>query len=151
MPVFRAAGAVLVALSCSMLGLYKSRSVSARAKKLLLFCNGLDELFEYIEQQTLELEPAITKAFEKCDFIKKQKVKFLCIDADLNTEDKDIINNFLISLGFSAKKTECDRIKALKSVIEKRTQAAFNEKGQKCRLWQAFGVCTGLILGILLI
>ena len=149
--VFKASGVALVVLSCSMFGFCKSRSVSARAKKLSLFCGGLDLLFEYVEQGSLELEPAIEKSFAKCSFINKQQSGFVCVDCDLSSEDKDIITDFLSKLGFSAKKAECDRIAALKIVMQKRAQAAYDETAQKCKLWQSFGICIGLMLGILLI
>lgn len=149
--VFKTAGVALVVLSCSMFGFCKSRSVSARAKKLLLFCGGLDMLFEYVEQGSLELEPAIKKAFIKCSFINKQQSGFVCVDGDLNPEDKDIITDFLSKLGFSAKKAECERIRALKNVMQKCAQTAHDEAAQKCKLWQIFGICAGLMLGILLI
>lgn len=145
------AGVALIVISCSMAGFFKSRSVMLRGKKLSLFCDGLDLLFEHIEQGNCELDTAFKKSFSKCNFLIFEKTNAVCRDNDLDTEDKEIINSFFSSLGVSPKKAECDRIKNCRTVMKKRAETAMSDAPQKCKLCQTFGVCIGLVLGILLI
>ena len=151
MSLLKTLGVILIVLSCSAAGFLKSYSVLARGKKLSLFCEGLDLLLEYIEQSKCELGFALKTAFLKCDFLSFDNTYVKCCDSDLNVEDKALINDFFSSLGSSAKKIECDRIKSLKNIMINRAQQAIKETPQKCKLWQTFGVCTGLTIGILLV
>ena len=151
MPMIKIFGLILLVSSCSFFGFSKSFSVRARAKKLSLFCDGLALLYEYIEQGNFELEAAIKNAFSSCDFIAFKSLKPYCKDRDLSTEDKEIINSFFKSIGHSAKKAECDRVAHCRAVIKKRADAAISDTERICKLYQTFGICIGLVLGILLI
>lgn len=151
MPLIKTIGVILIVASCGLCGFLKSLSVRSRAKKLLLFCEGLSVLYEYIEQGGCELLTALKNSFSKCDFLNFQNIKTVCCDGDLNVEDKRIINSFFVSLGHSAKKAECDRINLCGVTMKKRADEAYNDTKQKCKLYQTFGVCAGLIIGILLI
>ena len=144
-------GILLIVASCSMAGFLKSRRVHNRAKKLRALCDGTALLFEYVEQGKYELKKAIKKAFFKCEFINFEKQNAICADRELNDEDNKLITDFLKSLGFSSKKAECDRIKAFGLILEKRLDEAHTEMTQKSKIYQAFGVCIGLAIGILLI
>ncbi len=144
-------GVLMIITSCSMAGFLKSRCVYNRVKKLHQLCDGTELLFEYIEQGKYELEKAIKKAFFKCGFIKFQKQNAICIDKELTNEDSRVINEFLKSLGYSSKKAECNRIKAFGLLLEKRLNEAEAERVQKSKIYQTFGVCIGLAIGILLI
>lgn len=151
MLVFRLMGTALIVFVCSAAGFFKGLSIKTRYKKLLLFCSGIEMLYEYIEQGGYELNKAIKNAFLKCSFICLKDGSFFCVDNDLNNEDKTLINDFLSSLGCSTKKTECDRIKTFAINIKKRLKEAENEAAQKSKIYQTFGVCIGLILGVLFV
>ena len=151
MPTVKLAGVLLVVLSCSLAGFFKSRCILLRVKKLSLFCDGTDLLFEYIQQGNCELKTALKTAFIKCEFINFEKTEANCCDNDLIAEDKQLINDFLHSLGYSSKKAECDRIKSFSSLMQKRLKQAENDMAQKSKIYQTFGICIGLAIGILLI
>ena len=151
MHITKLIGVLLIVLSCSAVGFLKSKSVCLRVKKLKLLHSGINSLFEYIEQDKYELKPAIENAFLKCNFITFENSNICCIDNDLTIEDKNLINDFLKSLGCSSKKSDCDRIKAFASLVQKNLTTAETERVQKSKIYQSFGVCIGLALGILLI
>lgn len=144
-------GIILLVAVCSMWGFLKSFSLNARCKKMSAFCDGLDTLYVHIEQGGCELDAAIKNSFCKCDFITVEKGKALCKDSDLTFDDKAVINDFLSSLGKSAKKAECDRIISFSHSIKKRLNDAECDAVQKSKLFKTFGVCIGLALGVLLI
>ncbi len=151
MPLIKTTGIILIIVSCGLGGFLKSLSVRARAKKLSLFCDGIGVLYEYIEQGGCELLTALKISFSKCGFLDFRNMEAVCRDGDLNEEDKKIINSFFVSLGHSAKKAECDRINLCGMTMKKRADEAYTDTTQKCKLYQTFGVCTGLVIGILLI
>ncbi len=151
MPLIKTTGVILIVISCGLCGFLKSLSVRSRAKKLSLFCDGIALLYEYIEQGGCELLTALNISFSRCAFLDFNNIGAVCCDVDLNTEDKKIINSFFDSLGHSSKKAECDRINLCGVTMKKRADEAYNDTKQKCKLYQTFGVCTGLIIGILLI
>lgn len=148
--LFKLSGVFLIVSACGAAGFLKSLSIKTRCKKISEFCKGLDLLYEYIEVGEYELDRAVENAFIKCDFINSDK-KMICKDADLNCEDIQIINSFFESLGFSPKKAECDRISLCRIGMKKRLQDAEHDVVQKCGLYRTFGVCIGLVIGILLI
>lgn len=147
----KAAGVILIVISCSMAGFLKSRCVLARVKKMSLFCDGLELLFEYIEQGNCELKTAFKTAFSKCGFLTFEKNNAVCRDNDLTVEDKILINEFFCSLGTSAKKAECDRINNFKIKMKTHLKDIETNMAQKSKIYQTFGICIGLTLGILLI
>ena len=151
MPTVKFIGVLLVVLSCSLIGFLKSRCVLLRVKKLSAFCDGTEQLFEYIEQGNYELKTALKTAFIKCEFINFEKTEANCCDNDLIAEDKLLINNFMRSLGYSSKKAECDRIKTFGHLMQKRLQQAEKDMLQKSKIYQTFGICIGLAIGIFLI
>lgn len=144
-------GIFLIVTACTATGFLKSLSIKNRSKKLSVFCDGLDTLYEYIEQCGCELQVAIKNSFLKCVFLQHKNGKILCIDNDLKQDEKTIINNFFEGLGASSKKIECDRIKDLKSKMKIYLKEAENDLLQKGKIYQTFGICIGLSIGILLI
>ncbi len=144
-------GIILIVISCSAAGFMKSLSVKARSRKLLMFCDGLDALYAYIEQGGCELYTAINSSFLKCGFICYENKNTVCCDNDLNREDKTLIDEFFASLGHSTKKAECDRISACRISMQKRLNEAERDTAQKCKLCEIFGICIGLTIGIFLI
>ena len=54
-------------------------------------------------------------------------------------------------LGAFAKRAECDRIINFKLKIQKLRDEAEKDAEQKCKVYQTFGICIGLAMGILLI
>lgn len=144
-------GISVTVLSCFLFGFFKSRSFKMRYRKLILFCDGLDLLYEYVEQENCELITALKKAFKGCGFISFNGDCVLCRDGDLSKDDKAVIDAFFSLLGKSAKKIECDRIKSTKNALKKRAEEIFDEAPKKCKLWQTGGICIGLFIGILLI
>ncbi len=151
MRTIKIVGILLIIICCSMAGYLKSCHVKNRVKKLSLIYDGVQLLFEYIQQGKCELEKAVRKSFFKCGFIKFEKQNIFCSDFDLNVNDIKIVNEFFDSLGYSTKKAECDRIKAFSLVVQKRLNEAESERAQKSKIYQTFGVCIGLLIGILLI
>ncbi len=144
-------GLFTVVTVCSMLGFLKGQTIKSRCKKLSCFCDGLNALYEHIEQENCELKMAIKTSFDKCDFLYRSGNDTFCYDNDLNTQDRGIIDEFFISLGHSPKKAECDRIKLCSSTMQKRLKQAEAEKEQKCKIYSTFGVCIGLGIAVLLI
>ncbi len=142
MSVLKIIGLILVVAVCSLLGILKGQTIKERYKKLRLFCEELDDFYKYIEQENCELDAAIKKSFDKCDFLN---------DADLNCQDKSMINDFLNSLGHSPKKAECDRIKCFAVTAQRQLKEAEYDMVQKCKIYSTFGICIGLGLAVLLI
>lgn len=151
MLVIKVIGISLAVLSCICFGFFKSFSIKSRAKKLSLISNGMIMLNEYIEQSNLELDIALKKAFSKCNFLDFSNDEIIISDKDLTFEDKKFLKDFFADLGKYTKKSECDRIKLYYTDIQKIADIAFSESFQKCKLWQTFGICIGLTLGVLLI
>lgn len=143
-------GIALVVLSIAFIGFLKSRSLIERYKKLSLFSDCTNNLYNYIEQGGLELAVAIKSAFLKCEFLTMQRDKILCNDNDLK-RDKLFIEEFFIGLGSSTKKVECDRIKHFNLKLKTRIKEAEDNVIQKSKVYQTMGVCVGLAIGILLI
>jgi hypothetical protein len=151
MLVVKLFGVLLVVFVSAVMGFLKSRSLTNRSTKLAMLFDGTNMLFEYIEQEGCELDEAVKKSFKNCDFLSfKNGVEISC-DADLNNEDKAETENFFALLGTGTKKTECDRIANFKLKIKSLHTAAEKEASQKCRIYQTFGICIGLSIGILLI
>ena len=151
MLVVKLFGVLLVVFVSAVMGFLKSRSLVKRSTKLALLSDGVNLLFEYIEQEGCELDEAVQKSFNKCDFLNfKNGVKINC-DADLSDEDKIETENFFAQLGTGTKKAECDRIVNFKLKINNLHNDAEKEASQKCRIYQTFGICIGLSIGILLI
>ena len=151
MRMIKLVGILLIIICCSMVGYLKSSHIKNRVKKLGLIYEGAQLLFENIQQGKYELGKAVKKSFIKCGFIKFEKQNIFCEDADLSANDVKVVNEFLNSLGFSTKKIECDRIKNFGLLIQKRLSEAEAERAQKSKIYQTFGVCIGLLIGILLI
>ncbi len=144
-------GILLLITVCSMLGILKGISIKQRCKKLSLFCDGLDTLYEHIEQGSCELEKAIKISFAKCDFLYHLNGNTFCYDNDLKPQDKTIIDELFLSVGSSAKKAECDRIRLCGITMQKRLKEAEDDREQKCKIYSTFGICIGLGLAVLLI
>lgn len=150
MPFVKLSGIFLIVVSCAAAGALKSLSIKNRSKKLSDFCDGLDTLYEHIEQGGTELFYAINNSFCKCNFLCFENNKFYCKDSDLSREDKAAIDEFLVHLGVSAKKAECDRISSFRIAMQKRLKDAEKDTAQKSKIYQTFGICIGLTIGILL-
>lgn len=144
-------GILLIVFASAVIGFSKSRSLMLRCRKLLLLSDGINMLFEYIEQEGCELRDAVEKSFAKCEFLNlKEGINVSC-DNDLSGDDKSEIASFFAQLGSGTKKSECDRISNFKLKIKSLYNAAEKEASQKCKIYQTFGICTGLCIGILLI
>ncbi len=151
MLIVKVLGMLLTVAACSLIGIFKGQTLKNRCKKLNAFCVGLDVFFEHIDDGGCELDEAIKGSFDKCDFLYHSNGDTFCYDNDLNAGDKAIIDDFFISLGHSAKKAECERIKLCKVRMQKRLNEAENESEQKCKVYSTFGICIGLGIAILLI
>ncbi|MDO4608690.1 MAG: stage III sporulation protein AB [Clostridia bacterium] len=142
MLIIKFLGLVLVVTVCSLIGVLKGQAIKLRCQRLRLFCESLDIFYEYIEQGNYELDRVIEKAFDRCDFLN---------DTYLNAQDKAMINDFFVSLGHSAKKAECDRIKCCSIAAQRQLAKAENDVTQKCKIYSVFGICIGLGIAVLLI
>lgn len=149
--VIKLFGIFLIVIACMAVGFLKSLSIKNRSKKLSAFCDGLNTFYEYVEQGGCELDIAIKNSFSKCTFLRLENGRFLCLDNDLNGEDKVMIDGFFEGLGASAKKAECDRINGFKLKMKTYLKEAENDVSQKSKIYQTFGICIGLTIGILLI
>lgn len=146
----RMSGIALIVFSCAFIGFLKSHNLATRYKKLLLLLDGANTLYENIEQCGNTLDVAIKNSFGQCGFLKCEKGLFVCIDADLK-KDKFLIEEFFKGLGSSTQKTEFDRINSFKVKLKTHIKEAQNDSEQKGKIYATLGVCTGLIIAILLI
>ncbi len=144
-------GIICVVLCPAVFGFMKSASVIGRTRKLFLFCDALDSLYESIKNSRYELSEAIAVAFKKCDFIICHGNSPVCDDSDLTGADKQIINDFFALLGGGTMHTECRKIVSCKEELQKTAKRLECEQNAKCKLWQTGGICVGLVFGILLI
>ena len=144
-------GIVLIVFASTLAGFLKSRSLLNRSKKLLLLLDGVNMLFEYVEQEGCELSEAVKNSFCKCDFLNLKENIDLSCESDLKKDDKLEIVSFFSLLGSGVKKLECDRIINFKAKVKSLHSAAEKDVLQKCRIYQTFGICIGLSIGILLI
>ena len=150
MLVIKFLGVALVVCSGSFIGFFKSSKLVERYKKLSFLIEGVTLLYEYINQENFELEPAIKNAFYKCSFLKFKCGEIFCDDNDLKN-NKSLIEEFFNHLGRSSKKIECDRINCFRLKLIEELNSAKNDVEQKSKTYKTLGVCFGLILGILLI
>ena len=144
-------GIFLIVTASAAAGFLKSLSIKNRCKKLSLFYDGLGTLYEYIENGGCELDIAIKNSFLKCAFLQHKNRRFLILDNDLTACDKAMIDSFFDTLGLSAKKAECDKINGFKLKIKMQLKYAEKDVSQKSKIYQTFGICIGLVVGILLI
>lgn len=151
MLLIKVSGLILVMLSSVMFGFLKSKSLVLRSKKLFLILEGTDMLYEHIEQEGCELYQAVEKSFFQCDFLSFGNNSFSFCEDYLKSDEAQEIKAFFASLGSSVKKAECDRIINFKLKIKKFYEMAEKDALQKCKIYQTFGICIGLALGILLI
>ncbi|MBR5472572.1 MAG: stage III sporulation protein AB [Clostridia bacterium] len=151
MLLFKFLGIFLIVCSCATVGFLKSFSVKARYKKLSCFYERLNTLYEHVESGGCELEKALKNSFLTCDFLTFQNNRIYCRDNDLTKDDKSLIDEFFLSLGYSVKKIECDRIKAFAITLKTRLKQVENEATQKSKIYQTLGICTGLALGVFFI
>lgn len=151
MSVFKAVGIILVLGTCFLCGFSKSSSVLNRHKKMLLFCEGLNNLYEYIEQENGELETVLKNAFIKCDFLSFENGNISVRDGDLTAEDRRVIKDFLVQLGSSAKKFDCDRIKSFEKITKQQLCNSEKDTKQKSKIYITFSLCIGFTVAILLI
>lgn len=143
-------GIVLIVVSGAFLGFLKSYGLSLRYKKLLQFLDGINMLYENIEQGENELNTAIRNSFSRCNFLEFKNGNFVCCDFDLK-KDKSTIDEFFIKLGSATKKTECDRINNFKLKIKSHLKEAEQDVAQKSKIYSSLGICLGLVVAILLI
>ncbi len=148
--IVKLAGIVLITFSCAIIGFLKSNALASRYKKLLLLLDGVNTLYENIEQGGNTLDIAIKNSFKDCDFLRCEKGMFTCADADLK-KDKILIEEFFCKLGSSTKKVECDRINNFKIKLKAQLKNAQNESEQKGKIYGTLGICIGLTIAILLI
>ena len=147
----RLLGVVIIVLSSSLIGFLKSNSLVLKSKKLSLLLDGVNTLYEYVEQEGCELFKAIEISFSKCNFLLLENNEILFCDSDLKNDEKQEIIEFFNNLGSSTKKIECDRINAFGLKLKKMCDSAQNQVSQRCKIYQTSGVCIGLVIGILLI
>ena len=107
--IFKIVGVCLIIASSTYIGFLNSKSLVERRRKLLLLLDGVNTLYNHIEQGEFELEIAIKNAFCKCNFLTFGNEKIVCDDNDLK-KDKFLVNDFFMRLGRSTKKVECDHI-----------------------------------------
>lgn len=143
-------GIILITFSCAFTGFCKAWSLTLRHKKLSLVFDGICMLNGYIQSGGCELDTAIKNSFLKCDFLSFDR-EFYCDDKDLKKEEKDLLFEFFGTLGKSAKKAECEKIENLKIKLQQILLTAQNDVKQKSKIYQSFGICVGLAIGILLI
>ncbi len=150
MLVIKLLGVIGIVISSTCIGISKSRSLTARCKKLSLFLEGVNALYESIDQGGCELEDAIKLSFKKCDFLSFQKSECICDDNDLKS-DKEYIEDFFKNIGFSVKKVECERINTFVLKLKNYIKEAENDVSQKARVYKSIGICVGLTIAILLV
>lgn len=143
-------GTILIVFSCSIIGFLKSYSLVLRCKKLSQLLDGVNALYENIDQGGNTLDVAIKNSFINCDFLLCEYGLFVCADASLKN-DKILIEDFFNKLGSSTKKIECDRINNFKIKLKNQLKNAQSESDQKSKIYKTLGVCVGLAIAILLI
>lgn len=148
--VVKLVGIVLTVISCALIGFFKSYILSSRIKKLSLFLDGVNMLYENIEQEGESLNEAIKNSFFKCEFLRLEHGSYLCYD-DALKQDKTIIDDFFKDLGHATKKIECDRINNFKLKLKSHITDAERENSQKGKIYKVLGICLGLSVAILLI
>lgn len=148
---FKFFGIFLIVAVCSAFGFLKSLSLKKRCKKISAFCEGLNTLYECIEQGGCDCDTAVKNSFSKCEFLHCKDGSFICLDNDLKSDDKAMIDDFFSALGLSVKKAECDRINVFKLKMKSVLKECENDISQKSKIYQTFGICIGLVMGILLI
>lgn len=148
--VVKLIGIGLIFLSCAFTGFLKKNTLAARLKKLLLLFDGVNTLYENIEQGANTLDIAIKNSLGNCNFIKCENGIFICTDSDLK-KDKCIIEDFFYGLGSATKRLECDRINNFKIRLKTQIKDAQIENEQKGKIYGTLGICLGLAIAILLI
>ncbi len=148
---FKIIGIIFIVSAGFFTGFSKSSSILNRHKKMLLFCDGLNSLYEYIERQNSELETAFKNSFFKCEFLNFKNGDIICRDGDLTADDKKMIKEFLQELGRSSKKFDCGKIKSFEKIMRERLLKSETDTKQKSKIYIAFSLCMSFTLAILLI
>ena len=143
-------GVILIVICSSLIGVFKSRALHQRRKKLSMLLDGVNALYNHIEQGDFELKAAIKNAFCKCLFLNFSGCYVLCEDTDLK-RDKALIEEFFASLGRATKKVECDHVNRFIIKLKSCLKDAENDVINKSKIYQILGVCVGLVLGILFV
>lgn len=146
----RVLGVLLIFIACSFAGFLKSKALYQRRKKLSLLLDGTAALYNYIDQGEFELEFAIKNAFEKCRFLNFSGSDILCEDVDLK-KDKNLIEEFFFGLGCATKKIECEHINRFIIKLKTHLKDADDDVISKSKIYQILGICSGLLIGILVI
>ena len=143
-------GVILIVICSSLIGVFKSRALHQRRKKLSMLLDGVNALYNHIEQGEFELKAAVKNAFCKCGFLNLSGREVLCADTDLK-KDKALIEEFFASLGRATKKIECDNINHFAIKLKSCLKDAENDVINKSKIYRILGVCSGLVLGILFV
>ncbi len=137
---FKIFGMLLLFVSCTAFGIYKSAQLKERYKRLDKICRSMDGLYNRILHSSGELDKLMYASFgETADsLIEREQTSEV-----LKREEAELLGEFLSSLGSSDTESECSRILLYKSLFEAHRDSALGDCESGCRLWRTAGICVG--------
>ncbi len=150
MPIFKMLGLFGLMAVSTMLGFYKANSLKMRSRKITRICMALSSLSQLVKCGVQELEPLISRTFERDLAVFKGGQAVVNSDY-LSKEDRAILNEFFKGLGRDYKAGEYDRVIFYKNMLQKQQELAENDVKQLYRLYSSIGFLSGLLICILFV
>ncbi|MCQ2454671.1 MAG: stage III sporulation protein AB [Clostridia bacterium] len=148
---FKAVGFCFLAFSGFGIGVYKSSDLKKKRDNMLDFCLGLKSLAEEIRISAEEIFPLVKRAFSEYSLFDITTEKIRVKSGAFLRKDEEKANEFLMQLGTSDKKGECEKISAYGDLFYERYQELNKEYGQKSKVYKTVGFCVGVTLGLFII
>ncbi len=144
----RLIGCLLMTACLSLAGFRKASALTQREKSLFGLCRFAEELGLRIRLSREELPVLLMRTLPNGAVYEQGRAVFE-ESMHLNTEDKELVDELIDSLGSADADEECRRCFLYRDLLEKRRQTAETEQSEKKRLYQMGGVLTGLALSLL--
>lgn len=145
--LFKLSGLLLLFLSCSAFGFWRSFCISKRAQKLEQITRSCFELGARIKTEKKELSRVISLCFSKeTVFIKNERP--VLNKSFLENRDIELLEEFFASFGMRDKASEYERVKLFCAILEKESSFAGEKAKKLCRLYNTLGLLFGLSICI---
>ena len=148
--LFKICGLVFVISSGWILGLVKSVELKKKSDKLFKISENLNRLSEKIEMGCGEINEVIFSVFSNDEISLKNGNYYYCGN-DIKQKYCKTVNELLGFIGTGNRETECKRIEMYSNLILEGYKEEIAEYKSKSKLYQMFGLCTGISLVVFLI
>lgn len=148
--MLKISGLLILLLSCTLIGVYKSNMLSLRSKKLDEICIALEKLAELINCGTGELSSLLMLSFES-DVLEIKVDKPVIKTEGLLKEDIELLDKLLKEIGIYDREKEYKQIMLYKTMFMGLKEKAMCDTKRLCKLYNSLGFLIGLTICIFLI